>query len=110
MEKLKVGETLFLVAYHSHNRSGTFKITKVGRKYAELDGILGRINLDNLTHEDGGYSHYTVYKSEKDLHEKTERRRIFDLISNKVRFSPDPAIGLDVYTKVALLLNIDITK
>lgn len=110
MEKLKVGKTLFLVAYHSHNRGGTFKLTKVGRKYAELDGIRGRINLDNFTHDDNGYTYYTVYKSEEEFNEQTERRRIFDLISNKVRYSTDPAIGLDVYTKVALLLNIDITK
>lgn len=110
MTKLKAGDTLYLVAYHGHNRTGTYKIKKVGRKYAEVESIQGRINLNDMAHDDNGYSHYSVFRNENEYHQKNERRRIFDLISNKVRYSPDPNIGLEVYTKVALLLNIDITK
>lgn len=110
MTKLKAGDTLYLVAYHGHNRTGTYKIKKVGRKYAEVEAIQGRINLEDMTHDDNGYSHYTVYRSKEEFHEKSERRRIFELISNKVRYSPDSNISLEVYTKVARLLNIDITK
>lgn len=65
--KLTVGQKLWLVRGHrKQNNQREVTVTKVGRKWAEI-GFEGRIDMDTLTVDSGGYmSSGACYQSKED--------------------------------------------
>lgn len=75
-----VGQTVFL-RYRDerpHKRNGVdlfeAKITKVGRKWADLDGTHGRFNMDTMRMDGGQYSSPGDVFYSRELYEETVLR------------------------------------
>lgn len=89
MNKLKVGQTVWLVKKNQHNIAPEEKtISKVGRKYFELSGEIGTRYIIGTLELDNGYSggYAEVYLSLQDIEDEREYRAITRRLSGMFNY------------------------
>lgn len=87
--KIEVGQTVYVEGIQRRTQTVNLRkaiVSKVGRKYFELDGYYrDRFNIDTLLHDGGDYSpSYKVWLNESDysnhIHEVKLRRELPDML------------------------------
>lgn len=85
--KMKVGDTVWVVGNDRNNEglTETF-VTKVGKKYFEVDRFFSRrFFIDTLKHDGKGYSSaYTVYLDKESYLEKKEISQLSEKIRKEI--------------------------
>lgn len=104
--KLEVGQTVFIVprrdALRRNENTQESTITKIGRKYFEVEGF-GRFGIGTM-HEAGMWN-YEAFLSVQDISEDVERMRLERLIREYFRQSQKQLTLADA-RQIAEILNI----
>lgn len=83
MKKLEVGQTVYVKPIGNAARRSTkiitCKISKVGRKYFELDlNWMGRFEIESMTQDNGDYiSNYACYLSLQEIEDEKELNELY---------------------------------
>ena len=110
---LTVGQELYYVPADRRylHQAKTVQVKKVGRKWAEVDAWLGRVNIETLFVDGGGYASPGRCWLDKEAWEAEERRRQawaeLREIANSYRV---PDISEDAIRGVIRVLSANITQ
>jgi hypothetical protein len=113
--KLTVGQTV-CVKCMGYNRRGKNDledavISKIGKKYFELDGWVGvRFFIDTLIQDGKQYSpSFKVYLNKQEILDELEKGKLYDTIKRQYfsTFSNSNKFSLQQLRDVAKVLNID---
>lgn len=114
MGKLTVGQKLWYVPRDSRevSQSREVTVTKIGRKWAEIDMGWGRgwrIDLDDWTVDGGNYSSPgRCHISREAWKAETERRRLWDGLFQPRYGGPPATVTTDAIYQAASLLGIEL--
>jgi hypothetical protein len=107
-EPLFVGQILFKREKSAYNGGSIkeYKITKIGKKYFECEGLKHKFNISNLTYECKDYSqlNYTLYRSVKEIEEEDEYNNLLKQIREDFR-SYSPSFTLEQLRKINLIIT-----
>jgi len=107
---MKVGQEIYIEPVNNAARYSKdikkSKISKVGRKYFEIEGMNGiRFFKDNLTHDGKGYcSDYNCYYSQQEIDDKREHIEISNSIRKSFSFY-DKSIPLNKLREIRDIIN-----
>lgn len=105
---ITVGQTLYYAPERGEPR--TVKVTKVGRRWAYLDGTTRRVALDTMVVHDGGFAWGTCFLSEDDYQSMTETRKAWRSLRDRVsRFAIPEGVTLNDINAAAKLLKLDLS-
>jgi DNA-binding MarR family transcriptional regulator len=107
-EPLFVGQILFKREKSAYDGGSIkeYKITKIGKKYFECEGLRHRFNISNLTYECKDYSqfNYTLYRSIKEIEEEDEYNNLLKQIREDFR-SYKLSFTLEQLRKINLIIT-----
>jgi hypothetical protein len=107
-EPLFVGQILFKREKSAYNGGSIkeYKITKIGKKYFECEGLRERFNVSDLYYECKNYSqnNYKLYMSVKEIEEEDEYNNLLKQIREDFR-SYSPSFTLEQLRKINLIIT-----
>jgi hypothetical protein len=109
VESLSVGQVLWLVPYDKRmGNPHEVTVTKVGRKWAEIDERHVRVNIETMAAKCGDYSRGTCYVDRVAWEREQERQATWDKFHGAIRNSYRAPNGVtaDQIREAAKTLNI----
>lgn len=108
-KKPKVGQSLWVesLSPHSSHVSKEAKVTKVGRKYFEVEEFWGRFKIENFYHDIGYSPEYRAWESLQDMEDNKLYGRLWEKITKAFHWEhkPKETLSLSQLKRISEILE-----